>query len=794
MKKLLNFAYAGAIALFGVGLSACSSSDDMVVEEITNPNYDPGTNTVNTQFVFNISTGNTETGTMRMTSANTQSTVDEKFRGMDNVHIMAYLQKNEDESPLNGKHLYDVSTPAKDSASRNYDLASLLPSEVVTKDLSRRVIELSLPVGANTLLFYGKAPMTATDQTSGDNLKKEDQQGSITFDPKDKATESSFTLTSRIGSNGTVFTQSADMLATIMTRIAKNGLHQEAINDDNGNNEARDLRYAFWWPIDNVSEDFATRNKEDGSPLYEENTAGTGDQAGYTFYTGSKEWYEYGDDYADETRRNAMKPLEEILGEAYNTFTTISTVGSHTEIRAGSAEAVLRLVKDLWTVTDKVANAKPTSVEEQIAKLMADRISTRFGTYFTRSDAGVLSYKSIDALKTALEQYVYGKKDAYVAVNSIDKFPINLNLPMGAAQMTFTSTKGGKRVNEFSYVTDLPTYGMTGVDNTTTTIDHYTYPAELCYFGNSPLRVSDDTHTTNEYPASVAQWDNDDFWDGKDEGNQAASTALKGATGWTKGGAVKSTTRSVAMQYDINYGTALLKSTVRCSASELNDNNRAIQKAQRGADEPDNKIAVSDGSFQLTGVIVGGMVNKVGWNFVNKGSTYTYMVYDKAIETKNVAVSPSATASTATSYTLLWDNYDAKHEKQPVYIALEFKNNSGRDFWGNANLVREGGTFYLIGKLDPDPKELDSSESKFPTRTAKNYVLPPYKADGTTDEKVRVFIQDFMTTANFLIGPNSLQSAYVTVPDLRATQVSLGLSVDIKWETGLTFDDIILGE
>ena len=51
-----------------------------------------------------------------------------------------------------------------------------------------------------------------------------------------------------------------------------------------------------------------------------------------------------------------------------------------------------------------------------------------------------------------------------------------------------------------------------------------------------------------------------------------------------------------------------------------------------------------------------------------------------------------------------------------------------------------------------------------------------------------------MTTANFLIGPNSLQSAYVTVPDLRATQVSLGLSVDIKWETGLTFDDIILGE
>jgi hypothetical protein len=48
-----------------------------------------------------------------------------------------------------------------------------------------------------------------------------------------------------------------------------------------------------------------------------------------------------------------------------------------------------------------------------------------------------------------------------------------------------------------------------------------------------------------------------------------------------------------------------------------------------------------------------------------------------------------------------------------------------------------------------------------------------------------------MTTATFKIGANSLQNAFVTVPDLRSTQTSLGLSVDLKWETGLNFETVL---
>ena len=53
-------------------------------------------------------------------------------------------------------------------------------------------------------------------------------------------------------------------------------------------------------------------------------------------------------------------------------------------------------------------------------------------------------------------------------------------------------------------------------------------------------------------------------------------------------------------------------------------------------------------------------------------------------------------------------------------------------------------------------------------------------------EVTRVFIQDYTTKAIFTI--NSLKNAYVTIPDLRASKLQLGLSVDLKWQSGLTYN------
>ena len=55
-------------------------------------------------------------------------------------------------------------------------------------------------------------------------------------------------------------------------------------------------------------------------------------------------------------------------------------------------------------------------------------------------------------------------------------------------------------------------------------------------------------------------------------------------------------------------------------------------------------------------------------------------------------------------------------------------------------------------------------------------------------------MQDFITTAHFVIGPNALQAAYVTVPDLRTAKMSFGLSVDLDWKDGLEFNKVVLGK
>lgn len=56
------------------------------------------------------------------------------------------------------------------------------------------------------------------------------------------------------------------------------------------------------------------------------------------------------------------------------------------------------------------------------------------------------------------------------------------------------------------------------------------------------------------------------------------------------------------------------------------------------------------------------------------------------------------------------------------------------------------------------------------------------KPSGVTD----VFMSDYQTIANVTI--TSLANAYNTIPDLRATQMELGLSVDLEWKTGISFD------
>jgi len=302
--------------------------------------------------------------------------------------------------------------------------------------------------------------------------------------------------------------------------------------------------------------------------------------------------------------------------------------------------------------------------------------------------------------------------------------------------------------------------------------------------------VTDQSVTNDDFPTTVANWanDQDNDWVAKS---------------WVKNGTVGSSTKGVALQNNINYGTALLKTTVAVKSSgNIEDNRQAILERRATAEgidpstitEGNQEFSATDlaGKFNLEGILIGGQPNTVTWNWAPAGATFNNVVYDKYIGSGTGVTVPF----TDPVYTMVLDNLVVGKETKDqniVYVALELRNNLGKDFYGNSNIVRDGGIFYLVGALDLSKVDLSAVQANYPVNTDGNgYRYPPLAAqqsgsgdDYSNHEVIRVFMQDFVTEANFTI--NSLKNAYVTVPDLRAVEMKFGLSVDLKWKAGASF-------
>ena len=733
MRKTVKLFLAGAIALAGV--VACTPKEEI------NPNYNPETGEVLTSFVFNVATANTPQ--TRMTSGNTQATSSDGFRGIQDARLLSFLRSS---TLTDGSHIHDAIT-----ANKQYALGHVMSTSDATTDQtkSHRVIELALPNETNTLMFYGKAPKT------GENA--DFAQGKITYladvtnTNATDLTNYNFELNRIVDVNSSGYNdkyrQYADLILAALNYITAAELNNEKVTFESVNYPTT-LKWTEFVTISDAGAITpATKDPSDGSP---------------------------------------MCSIGEILGESLATLATIR----NGEVRAGSGPALSRTMGDLLVVMNNIHSYTPNTLYEAKAKALADKIKSRIESCF-EGTAPTLTWKVVSDV-VAATGYTGNTADV-IRIGStgsaLDEYPmVAFNLPAGCSQVTVTTTKSTDtdgRVTTpgtitWSYLANVQVFSAA---STTSCYSVY-YPAEICYWGNSPIRVTNENVTEPDYPQGVANWDADASWTSKN---------------WTKNSHVVSTTRSVAMQYNINYGTALLKSNVGYSAAKLEDNNHAIQVAKNPAlsatDEPNAEITVTSSTFKLKGILVGGVATKVDWNFLPvSGSTFAQCIYDKAIASDAIPESGQG----ADNYTLVWDNWNESKRGQKqndVYICLEFENNSGKDFWGQHNIIRNGGIFYIVGKLDPDAGRSTTDRSEGVTwPTDGLQCLPPHKTDDTTLKERRVFIQDFMTTANFKIGQLSLQSAYSTVPDLRSTQISLGLSVDLKWETGLVFDNVILGQ
>ena len=317
-------------------------------------------------------------------------------------------------------------------------------------------------------------------------------------------------------------------------------------------------------------------------------------------------------------------------------------------------------------------------------------------------------------------------------------YPASANLPEGAPRIAYNSS-----TNKFEDATSHSIGSVSATDLT-----NYVYPANLQYFVESDIL----TEKTKVLNGSISTF--------------TAAQALY--TGATAGTAVAADTRSILLNKQIQYGVGRLDATVNAlSGTKYFDN-------------VGNLIDVSSG-YTLTGILIGDQ-KAVGWNFAQSGST-SYTIYDKKIAGETAGSAVTTTAASATNYTLVLETTD----DNPVNVALEFTNN-GADFVGADGIIPAGATFYLVGTLTP-------------TSGLTNY------GDGEGKTK-KVFAQDFVTTATFTIStgasssdpdsyggtPEGLGQAHIGLPDLTMPTMELGLSVDLSWTPGLTFNNVPLGQ
>lgn len=426
----------------------------------------------------------------------------------------------------------------------------------------------------------------------------------------------------------------------------------------------------------------------------------------------------------------------------------------------GKAEALLEYIKS-------IAEAAPASGAAWYTPVGSGGNAGLLGLYenFIKMKAG--SSTSVQAALEDLYESLMNNTDAasqavctaikvhatYTATNAENErlvldetvagYPADINLPDGAVGLAWTTATPA--VPSWLHDNSAWSTGTT----TVTALTNYVYPASLYYRANSPVQVSNskqsDNYGTNTWPQIIDP-----------------TTGL-----YKDGSSVGSSTHSVALVEQIQYAVALLESHVKIAATTLKD--------RKGDDIKIGTETSDDGTFKLTGILIGGQKD-VNWQFLPTG-TSIYTIYDKDIPSaSNVLSKTTGSGSEAINYTLALENA----ENESVYVALEFENNA-KDFIGKDGLIAKGTKFYLVAKLDPQDKGTGGT------------------ASGSLSQ---VFKQDYKTIVTFTIKentvaepgsdptvyPDGLGAAYNVIPDLRTPKMELGLSVDLTWQEGLQFD------
>ena len=304
------------------------------------------------------------------------------------------------------------------------------------------------------------------------------------------------------------------------------------------------------------------------------------------------------------------------------------------------------------------------------------------------------------------------------------KWPTNFGLPAGAVAVRYNPAVGTEK-----FVVNNATIG--GAE--AASVDKYTFPASLYYRADCDAKTKNTTYFnlpdgSSKTDASETSWDAvaSNFGDGK---------------------TITPSTRSVILEKQVQYAVADLRTSIGFKNATIKD-------------RKDYEVTVDANTFEVTGVLVGDQ-NSVDYKFEKTGSE-AYTIYDPVFKNSG-STYVKKDAYTSMNHTLVLESPSSG--TTDVVIAVEMKNN-GAPFYGVDNCIIPTDTkFYLIATLQ---------------------VANGTQPGGTTPNLDRIFKQDYFTTVSLTI--NSLANAYNVVPDLRAPKLEFGLSVDLNWVKGLTFN------
>lgn len=328
--------------------------------------------------------------------------------------------------------------------------------------------------------------------------------------------------------------------------------------------------------------------------------------------------------------------------------------------------------------------------------------------------------------------------DVVTLKTDLQDFPGNLSTPIpdGCALVKWNSS-----TNKF----EANLSGTSTSGQMTQKPSDLVYPANLQYYANTTLKTSDT--------------DQSGAYDGTNTWSQILAK-------YTTGTAVGPTTRSVALTDQIQYAVGRLDVTVKGGASTLNDREGKAISLTNG----------SNPSFPISAVLVGGQ-KQVVYDFTptTASNATEYTIYDNAVPS-TWGTTGVGTDASAVNHTLVLANTASTS----VNIAVEFTNNSGTEFVGKDGIIGKGAKFYLLATLDPS-SATDTEKEKTGSQV--------FKQDFTTTAKLTINANTGTTSGSTPTYDKGLANAYNVLPDLRTPKLSLGMSVNLEWQNGMTFEE-----